>query len=172
MRDRTIRRYYDAAKQVWVEKGRNPTRAEIARKLGSTRGKIRVKLGTFDADILGCIDYRLARKVEYRASIPDPDKGATYAEIARASGRRYQSVYQYLKKNPDAMARISASDALKDRYREARKRIVRRGARVTRKELAYELDIPYKTVCTYLTDNPDLVRELDVGDTYGRTYGR
>jgi hypothetical protein len=66
----------------------------------------------------------------------------------------------------------SQSEKLRTRYCAARDAITERNDVVTRKQLAYELGIPYKTVCTYLIDNPQLTSELKVVDTYGRVYAR
>lgn len=144
-----------------------PTVPEIARELGFSQHKLDALTPEWRGYV-GVVSFQASTKQEYLSAtdtLRALGKPRTLANLAQILNRSFETVREYIETHADVASYcdvVSRYDSLERAYEEAARRIDSRGRAKTRKELAFELGVPYKTVAHLLSARPALSKRLGI----------
>ena len=173
MRPKNLERYRSAA--VVIRAFGLPVTSERlaqARACSVATVQSALKKKPWHREYIGCLRKNELIEQEYiRAAQSLSDKGevVTCKKLAQIRRVALVTVHKFFEDRPKLAAQLGlqiGTDVLSTEYRAAAQRIVIQKKPVTRKLLAFELKKPYKTVCTFLTNNPEFARTIGVSYTY------
>lgn len=168
MRIRTLERYRRSAVKLRNDGALQVTATMIARDAHVLPQTVQraARKHAWHKDYLGCISTDEASYRSYRATLETlRERGTimTYKNIARERGARIEAVYSYINAHPELRIEFVILDRVagkRERVRRAAQCIRDSRRALTRKLLAHELRVSYKSLVAYLGIHTDLSHEL------------
>lgn len=163
---KSLEKYRRAAQAVRSRK-KHVTAPDVARELGFKQQSLDALTAEWRGYV-GVVAHSAAVRESYLSAadtLRGLKKPRTIANIARILGRAFETVREYIETHPDVASYCEVEaryGVLERQYAEAAARLDAEGRKKTRKELAFELGLPYGTVSNLLSARPWLILRLGI----------